>query len=94
MITKHKFSLRHYNRRRPLPPGSGAQNYRCAQNRHLHARFSHEDALLARKLCAHLRGVDEAGRGPLAGPVVAGAALVAARRGCSLASANSTIPKN
>lgn len=37
--------------------------------------FAHEDALLARNY-ARVCGVDEAGRGPLAGPVVAGAALL------------------
>ena len=37
--------------------------------------FSYEDALLARDY-ARICGVDEAGRGPLAGPVVAGAALL------------------
>ena len=38
--------------------------------------FAHEDALRARKVIARICGVDEAGRGPLAGPVVAGAALL------------------
>ena len=37
--------------------------------------FNYEDALLARHY-ARVCGVDEAGRGPLAGPVVAGAALL------------------
>ena len=37
--------------------------------------FAHEDALSARNY-ARVCGVDEAGRGPLAGPVVAGAALL------------------
>ena len=37
--------------------------------------FQHEDALLARDF-ARICGADEAGRGPLAGPVVAGAALL------------------
>ncbi len=37
--------------------------------------FQHEDVLLARNY-ARICGVDEAGRGPLAGPVVAGAALL------------------
>ena len=37
--------------------------------------FQHEDALLAHNY-ARICGVDEAGRGPLAGPVVAGAALL------------------
>ena len=37
--------------------------------------FQHEDALLARNY-ARICGTDEAGRGPLAGPVVAGAALL------------------
>lgn len=37
--------------------------------------FQHEDALLAQNY-ARICGVDEAGRGPLAGPVVAGAALL------------------
>ena len=37
--------------------------------------FAHEDALRAQNY-ARICGVDEAGRGPLAGPVVAGAALL------------------
>jgi len=37
--------------------------------------FQHEDALRAQNY-ARICGVDEAGRGPLAGPVVAGAALL------------------
>ncbi|MEE1545067.1 MAG: hypothetical protein V1267_10630, partial [Alphaproteobacteria bacterium] len=37
-------------------------------------RFTHERARLARG-CTRIAGVDEVGRGPLAGPVVAAAAV-------------------
>ena len=44
-----------------------------AERRRLKAMREYEDAYGA---CTYLCGVDEAGRGPLAGPVVAGAVIL------------------